>query len=164
MKKLLLAFPIMGILFLVSCEHNESNDIIEETQNVDQNEIKVTKNNAAKGLDIAIPPGLYGPINPHVMHKVVYTYHPTQSQLNAIPKSSRKFKIHFEVDNPFIPGTAWIHKASFDVATNSSTVVFPVEYNNTDTRWRVRYQMYHKNARISYSKSKVVTVDVPAIP
>ncbi|WP_299212867.1 hypothetical protein [uncultured Aquimarina sp.] len=159
MKRLFYVLPIIGLLLFASCNQDESDEIIDEYQELDESQIEITEITEGKNLVWAIPPGLYGPINTAPLTNVKYTYHPTQTQLNAIPASLRGYRIHFEVDNPFIAGTAWQHEASFDITSNSVTVKFPTKYNASTTRWRIRYEIYNKNTFTSYSRLKVVNVN-----
>ncbi|KAA1246281.1 hypothetical protein [Aquimarina sp. RZ0] len=160
MKRLFYVLPIIGLLLCASCDQDESNEVINENQLLDQVLPEVSDVVTVKNFGVAIAPGLYGPIHVGVLSKVTYTYHPTQAQLKAVPKAVRKYKIHFEVDDPLMAGTDWQHIVSFDVSSNSVQVKFPIQFNvGGITRWRVRYEMYNEDTLTSYSKRKVVNVN-----
>ena len=159
MKKLLYVLPIIGLLLFASCDRDESDEVLDENLvEVDQGQIEITETADTKNFNFAIPPGFYGPTNVDVLDNNTYTYHPTQAQLNAIPLASRQYRVHFEVDNPLIGGTNWQHEGSFEAASNTVYIVFPIRFPGYTTRWRVRYEIYNKNSSTSFSKRKKVTV------
>jgi hypothetical protein len=152
MKKLFYVLPILGLLCFVSCDKDESEEIIDQSTAFDQ--IEITENTNSKGFGLVFAPGLYGPNNADALTNVTYTFHPSQAMLNSIPIEKRKYRIYFRwMDYP--PNaleTLW----HFEIPSNSVNIKFPRLRNYNTCEFRVQYELYGNGKNYLFTKSSVI--------
>ncbi|WP_109851029.1 hypothetical protein [Aquimarina sp. AU58] len=154
MKKLFYVLPILGLLFFISCDQDESEEIINQSTAFDQ--IEVTENTNSNKLNFFITPGLLGPKNVDALTNVTYTFNPTLQMINAIPIAKRKYRIRFIWQNP-VPNaskTTWI----FEIPSNSVNVKFP-KLLSSDSYFQVSYMLEGNGKNYAYHKQVIVNND-----
>lgn len=160
MKKLSFTLSVLGVLIMCSCQQDEIKENVSESLENELSAVELVATNPSKNFDFTIGPGLYGATQTNALKNVSYTYVGHPSALANIPKSKRKYRIYFQVKNPAKPDVEWDPQASFEIPSSTVTVKFPKFGNTTYAKWRIIYQMYHKNHpyTLSYSFRKKVKV------
>ncbi len=167
MKKLLYVLPLIGFLAFMSCDKDESDEIIDDILTLDDGQIEIVENSDNKG-PFSIVPGLYGPNNVTALQNVTYTYIPSQEALNTIPKDKRNYRIYFKIENPNSQSIdPWWQIAYYELPSNKVTFKFPVKWGGSYDwtgkvkDWQIIYEIYgYTSQGFKYFRAdKVVTVN-----
>ncbi|WP_299433939.1 hypothetical protein [uncultured Aquimarina sp.] len=165
MKKLLYILPLIGLLFFISCDKDQSNEIIDETLSLDEGQIEIIEDGDNKAFTAVLTPGIYGPSDIDALTSVKYYYIPTQQALNAIPKDNRRFRLYISIeDQSQLDG--WGSIAQFNLSANVVTLKFPL--NNWGQylllgrikEWKLRYEIYDSsNGQNYFYEEKIINVN-----
>ncbi|GAA4273285.1 hypothetical protein U6A24_20230 [Aquimarina gracilis] len=152
-----LALLCVGIL-IVSCSKSDLSEVDENEALVqEKNEVKIVETQENKDfIVIGLAPGIYGDSNVDAYESATYSYILTQTELNTVPSSLRRFRVRFQVWS----GGSWKHKKTYNNQPSTVTAKFPTHGNGNSAIWRIGFQMYNKNTGTSYSKKwKTVVVN-----
>ncbi len=167
MKKLLFVLPIIGLLFFISCDKDESEEVIEETIAFDQIEVIEEKN--TKAFTAVLTSGIYGSCYINSLDSEKYYYVLSQEALNTIPKNNRKYRLYIDIETSNSSDGYW-NIGTFELSTNVVRLSFPTSLDNfggfpnitgKNIKWRLRYQVYQPSTspQIHFTEEKIINVN-----
>jgi len=166
MKKLLYVVPLIGLLFFTSCDKDESDENIDQTSEVNQIEIMENAYNKVfpRFSEPRLMPGLYGPDETDALESVVYTYIPTQDELNAIPQADRKYRLFITIED-YNGSDGWGNQWVFELSSNTVTLKFPDDLQGyglniagKTKEWKITYSMYDYYDQVNAAKAEKIII------
>lgn len=158
MKTKSLLVVLLGLFFMFSCNNNDSNEILDATEN---NTVELISNTtkakvADLPVDSGLDPGLYGPNSVDALKNATFSYIGNPNVLDIIPSNKRRFKISFYVKD----NGEWKHQKTYsDYPHSTATAKFPKYGNKPKAKWKVIYSMYNVSLPFfTYPYNKKVTV------